>query len=109
MRNFGHACVTAQEGEALDQALRARTTWLELARSAGFWAGETGTVVVARADDEAAVLQELAVRRDGQLELLDARGVQARVGPVPGVVAGAFLPLDLRVDPRPPHLRSPAG
>jgi FAD dependent oxidoreductase TIGR03364 len=100
VRNFGHACVTAQTGTALGYALAARNKWLELARCAGFWARECGTVVVARADDERAVLEELAGTRNGAVELLDARAVHDRVGPAPNVVGGAFLPLDLRIDPR---------
>jgi FAD dependent oxidoreductase TIGR03364 len=100
VRNFGHGCVTAQDGTALDYALAARSSWLELARQAGFWVRESGTVVVARADDERAVLEELAERRDGQVCLLDARRVEDRLGPVPGAVAGAFFPLDVRIDPR---------
>jgi FAD dependent oxidoreductase TIGR03364 len=100
VRNFGHGCITAQEGEALGYALAARELWIGLAKHAGFWLGETGTVVVARADDELAVLEELAVTRDGHVVLLDAHGVAARVGDMPGTVGGAWLPLDLRVDPR---------
>lgn len=94
IRNFGHGCVTAQAGRALDLALLARRRWLELGRTAGFWVGETGTVVVARADDEMAVLEEVAAARDGAVELLGAGEV-----PLPSI-GGARLPMDIRVDPR---------
>jgi FAD dependent oxidoreductase TIGR03364 len=100
VRNFGHGCITAQAGEGLDYALASRELWIDLAKHAGFWLGETGTVVVARAEDELDVLEELAQERDGHVVLLDARGVAARVGEMPGTVGGAWLPLDLRVDPR---------
>jgi FAD dependent oxidoreductase TIGR03364 len=100
VRNFGHACITVQDGEGLGYALTAREVWIGLAKHAGFWLGETGTVVVARADDEFAVLEELRQVRDGDVVLLDARGVAARVGETPGTVGGALLPLDLRLDPR---------
>ncbi|MBA3781924.1 MAG: FAD-dependent oxidoreductase, partial [Nocardioides sp.] len=56
VRNFGHSCATAQAGVALDLARASRERWLELGRHAGFWVGTTGTVVVARADDELVLL-----------------------------------------------------
>ncbi|MBK1784805.1 TIGR03364 family FAD-dependent oxidoreductase [Prauserella cavernicola] len=100
VRNFGHGCVTAQDGEALGYALAARREWARLARDAGFWLGEDGTLVVARADDEFAVLAEFAELRGEQVRLLDAADV-ARKAPVgDGVVGGAVLPLDVRVNPR---------
>ncbi|AOS62072.1 TIGR03364 family FAD-dependent oxidoreductase [Actinoalloteichus hymeniacidonis] len=100
VRNFGHGCVTGQDGLALDYALAARHSWLRLATEAGFWLREAGTVVVARAEDEYRVLAEFAGLRDGQVQLLDAAGVRERVSTGPDVVGGALLPLDLRVDPR---------
>jgi D-hydroxyproline dehydrogenase subunit beta len=101
VRNFGHGCFTVQAGEALDYARVARERWLELAGLAGFWVTDAGTVVVARAQDELAVLREFAGLRDGEVELLDRRGLAARV-PIdnPDIVGGAWLPLDLRIDPR---------
>lgn len=54
VRNFGHGCVTGQAGDALRYATAARRDWLRLARAAGFWLRDRGTVVVARADDERA-------------------------------------------------------
>ncbi|WP_436494751.1 TIGR03364 family FAD-dependent oxidoreductase [Actinokineospora sp. HUAS TT18] len=99
VRNFGHGCVTAQDGIALEYGLAARESWLRLAKAAGFWVRDAGTVVVARGDDEYAVLEEFHAARDGQVTLLDAAEVADRVtcGPV---VGGALLPLDIRVDPR---------
>ncbi len=102
VRNFGHACVTAQAGDALRRARRARARWLDLATVAGFWAAETGTVVIARAEDELAVLEELAARRDpGEVELRDADGIRRLVPTRAGdVLGGAVFPRDVRVDPR---------
>ncbi|MGW3347309.1 TIGR03364 family FAD-dependent oxidoreductase [Nonomuraea rubra] len=100
VRNFGHGCFTAQDGRALRYAMAARTAWLRLAGEAGFRLDESGTVVVARAGDEYAVLREFAAARDGQAVLLDARQVAERVPVGPGVVGGAWLPMDVRVDPR---------
>lgn len=83
VRNFGHGCFTAQDGVAYEYAMTAREEWLKLAREADFWLRESGTVVVARHDDERAVLEEFASVRD--IELTEE---------------GAFLPLDIRVNPR---------
>lgn len=60
VRNFGHGCLTAQAGEALGFAERARETWLRAGKAAGFGVAECGTVVVARAEEERAALAELA-------------------------------------------------
>jgi FAD dependent oxidoreductase TIGR03364 len=114
IRNFGHCCVTAQSGELYALAQTSRKYWLEFAALAGFWAAESGAVVLARTQAEMAVLQELsAAREDGQVELLTPDGVRSRLGsgtvpddgdaaPAswPGLVGGAFLRDDLRVDPR---------
>lgn len=100
VRNFGHGCVTAQSGEALTFARRARETWLRLGREAGFDVQECGTVVVARAPEELAALEELAAERGSEeVRLLDRAGVSARV-PVRDALGGAHLPGDLRVDQR---------
>jgi D-hydroxyproline dehydrogenase subunit beta len=128
VRNFGHGCFTAQDGLAFSYAMAARDEWLTLAREAGFWLRESGTVVVARAEDELAVLREFADVRDVQLFNNPTRGLfndptmrslnDVRVGsfndaPVgslndrfagllndPSILGGAHLPLDIRVNPR---------
>ncbi|MCD0449493.1 TIGR03364 family FAD-dependent oxidoreductase [Actinocorallia sp. API 0066] len=100
VRNFGHGCATAQDGAALRYAMRARETWLSLAEH-GVQARATGTVVVARADDELQVLREFAdLRGPEQVVLLDEKGTRDKVTLGEGVVGGAFLPLDVRVNPR---------
>jgi FAD dependent oxidoreductase TIGR03364 len=100
VRNFGHACGTAQSGKALAYGRVARETWMRLAAEAGFWAERTGTLMVARADDELAVLREFAELRGDEVRLLTAAEVAERAAFGPGVVGGAWLPQDLRVDPR---------
>lgn len=102
IRNFGHICLTAQSGRALDYGLAARQRWLDLAAKAGFWLRESGTVVVARAADELAVLEEFADHRGrDQVRLLSRDAVAERLPLLdPDTVGGAWLPLDLRVDPR---------
>src|SRR5262245_2192844 len=94
VRNFGHGCFTAQAGEALEYAMAARERWLELADLAGFWVSRAGTVVVARAEDELAVLEEFEPAR-----MLTRSALVGRA-PVAAALGGAWLPLDLRVDPR---------
>lgn len=102
IRNFGHICTTPQNGEALGYALTARQRWLTLGRKAGFEVQECGTVVLARCDEEQAVLDEFAETRGAdQVQLLDPAAVRARVPfATDEVVGGAHLPLDIRVDPR---------
>ncbi|MCX4750030.1 TIGR03364 family FAD-dependent oxidoreductase [Kitasatospora sp. NBC_01287] len=100
VRNFGHACATAQDGVALEYGLAARERWVKLADAAGFWLGRTGTVMVARAEDELAVLTEFGQLRGAEVRALTAAEVARRVPVGPGVVGGAFLPDDLRIDQR---------
>lgn len=102
VRTSGHIGVTGQEGEARAYAELARELWLTLAPEAGFWLRESGTVVVARAEDELAVLREFRERRGGHdVRILTPAEVRERVPVADGVaVAGALLPSDLQVDPR---------
>ncbi len=124
VRNFGHCCITAQSGELYELAQTSRKYWLEFAQRAGFWVAESGAVVLARSAAEMDVLVELAgVREPGQVTLLSADETRSRLAgkfdagasgadtaadaagdtsaPTwPGLVGGAFLRDDLRVDPR---------
>jgi FAD dependent oxidoreductase TIGR03364 len=103
IRNFGHACVTAQSGELLELARVAREKWLRYGRLAGFFHVESGALAVARTATESAVLAELAASREpGQVRLLTVAEVRERVGETsdPAIVGGALLRDDLRVDPR---------
>ncbi len=94
VRNFGHIGTSAHRGQAREYAERARELWLRYAPRAGFWLRETGTLVVARSDEERAVLAEA-----GEGLPLTGEEVGHR-SPVVGAVAGALLPGDLQVDPR---------
>ena len=94
VRNFGHVGVGAHSGEAGEHARRSRELWLRLAERAGFWVREGGALVVARHDDELAVLHESGVE-----PLLSADEVGGRA-PVVGTVGGAVLPHDIQIDPR---------
>ncbi|WP_258060695.1 TIGR03364 family FAD-dependent oxidoreductase [Arthrobacter sp. 4R501] len=112
IRNFGHCCITAQTGDLYELAITGRKHWLDFSERAGFWATESGAVVVARTATELRVLHELAEHREpGQVVLLSAAETSARLGRAaaaegpdattsPVVVGGAWLRDDLRVDPR---------
>ena len=103
VRNFGHACITAQSGELLDLALVAREKWLEHSANAGFFAVQSGAVAIARSTTELAVLDELAASREaGQVVMLSREQAigELRAGADPSIRGGARLRDDLRVDPR---------
>ncbi|WP_345153151.1 TIGR03364 family FAD-dependent oxidoreductase [Arthrobacter ginkgonis] len=104
IRNFGHCCITAQSGELYELARNGRKHWLDFASRAGFWAREAGALVVARTATELAVLQELSgLREPGEIVLLTAAEIRARLGTASAnasVAGGAWLRDDLRVDPR---------
>lgn len=103
IRNFGHACVTAQTAELAELALVAREKWLKYGRSAGLFVVESGALAVARTAAESAVLDELAESREaGQVQLLTEQAVRQRLGAASDATirGGALLRDDLRVDPR---------
>ena len=103
IRNFGHACITAQHGELYDLAQAGRRHWLGFAEKAGFWASEAGALVVASTETELQVLREFSASRPpGQVTILEADEVRAKLGreTTNGIRGGAFLADDLRVDPR---------
>ncbi|MDV3123731.1 TIGR03364 family FAD-dependent oxidoreductase [Mycobacterium sp. 21AC1] len=102
VQNFGHACITAQSGPALRYARAGRAHWLDLARAAGFWAAESGTLCVARHDDEQALVEEFAtLRGPDEVELLDRHRILEQL-PIraEGVTGGMHLRNDIQVDPR---------
>jgi D-hydroxyproline dehydrogenase subunit beta len=102
VQNFGHACITAQSGVALEYAREGRAHWLDLSRKAGFWSAEAGTYCVARHDDEFAVMREFATARAADEVLLLGREQILDRLPVheSSVTGGMYLPNDLQVDPR---------
>ncbi|MEZ3160609.1 TIGR03364 family FAD-dependent oxidoreductase [Microbacterium sp. BWT-B31] len=97
IRNFGHLCIGAQQGAARVYADASRELWLRLARDAGFWVRESGTLVVARHADEQELL--VAAAEGGGIRLLDRARLE-RALPVRGAVGGAHVEPDLQTDPR---------
>lgn len=94
VRNFGHIGTGMHSGIARQFAERARELWIELAAEAGFWLRKSGSIIVARAADELAVLEESEAG-----SMLTAGQVDDLV-PVVGAVGGVRSALDLQVDPR---------
>lgn len=94
VRNFGHIGTSVHTGIAREYAELARERWLTLAERAGFWLRRSGALVVARAEDELAVIEQA-----GLGELLTAARV-AELAPVVGAVGGMLRTADLQVDPR---------
>ena len=100
VRNFGHAFVTAMAaGEPFEVALRTRELWLELAGRAGIHVLQAGSVIVARHEDELAVLAAVAASRDARL-ITPAEVRELAPVATDGVLGALHCPLDLRVNPR---------
>ncbi|MGM7671548.1 TIGR03364 family FAD-dependent oxidoreductase [Microbacterium sp. A93] len=99
IRNFGHICIGAQSGLAREFADTSRDVWLRLAKDAGFWLRESGTLIAARADDELAVLERASadgdVRMLSQSELLNRAPLRRDA-----VRGGALVEPDLQANPR---------
>ncbi|WP_091226999.1 TIGR03364 family FAD-dependent oxidoreductase [Microbacterium sp. 3J1] len=99
IRNFGHLCIGAQEGDARRYADASRELWLRLSRDARFWLRESGTLVAARRADELAVLEQAAA--GGGIRMLETDEL-LRLAPLrsDGLVGGAHIETDLQTDPR---------
>jgi FAD dependent oxidoreductase TIGR03364 len=99
IRNFGHLCIGAQQGLARQFADAARDIWIQLARDAGFWLRESGTLIAARDAGELAVLERAAA--DVDVRMLSPEELR-RHAPLraDAVVGGARIETDLQVNPR---------
>lgn len=103
VRNFGHLFFASQpDGPALSLALRSRERWLEVAGAAGLTLIPAGTLIVARAEDELAVLAAAAAAEPARRARLLTPIEAGRLAPLPidGLSGALHSPLDLRVDPR---------
>lgn len=103
IRNFGHCCITAQDGDLLETAYKSREGWLAAAQDVGFWAPPVGAYVVARSEAEMTVVEELNAKRGNEaVKLMTGDAIKSLLGgtPDPSIVGGAHMPADLRVDPR---------
>jgi FAD dependent oxidoreductase TIGR03364 len=106
VRNFGMIWPIGQpHGPRRDLALRSREIWLDLLQRAGLWHDQSGSLHVARYDDEANVLQEFASQASASVfpcELLDAKESRSRCPALreQGLMAGLWSPNEVCVDPR---------
>lgn len=99
IRNFGHLCIGAQKGLAREFADASREIWVRLAKDAGFWLRESGTLVAAQSDDEIEILEQAAV--DDDVRMLDAEEL-LRHAPLrrDAIIGGALIAPDLQTNPR---------
>ncbi|MCY4605799.1 MAG: TIGR03364 family FAD-dependent oxidoreductase [Gemmatimonadetes bacterium] len=106
IRNFGMIWPIGQApGKIHQRALRTRQIWLDLAPKADIWLAQTGSLHLAYANDEYAVLTEfaaLAPELGYSVELLDQDAVLARSHAVQpaGLKGGLWSTTELCVDPR---------
>lgn len=102
IQNFGHACFTGQADEVQDVVWFSREGWLKAAEATGLWASESGTYLPAQSEAELQVLEEFAQHRGAeQVQLIDASAIAEGIGnPDAKSLGGAYLPLDMRVNPR---------
>ena len=106
IRNFGMIWPIGQAPGTIHQcALKSRQTWLDLAHKTDFWLAATGSLHLAYADDEFAILSEFAALAPDlgyEVELLDAAGVLARSQAVreSNLKGGLWSASEVCVDPR---------
>jgi FAD dependent oxidoreductase TIGR03364 len=102
VRNFGHLFFGSQpDGPVFDLALASRERWLELAPRADIELVSDGTLVLARAEDELAVLESARGNPARAARMLTPAQVTGLVPLHPGGLVGALhSTLDLRVSPR---------
>jgi D-hydroxyproline dehydrogenase subunit beta len=102
VRNFGHLFVSGLlAGESYGTGLRSRERWLELAPRAGLALYHSGTLLVARADDELGVLEGWVSdpQRHGRL-LTAEQAAEAAPVPIGALVGALHTEIDLRTNPR---------
>lgn len=101
IRNFGLIWPIGQTGELVDDALRSREIWLDVARSSDLWLVDSGSLHLAYHPDELAVLEEFA-GSGRECQLLSAAEVSKRSSVVrtSGLLGGLWSPTELNVDPR---------
>lgn len=106
VRNFGTIWpIGRRPGTPSARARRSRAVWDELIAATGLWAAPLGSIHLAHADDEWAVLRDFAVKADPaifDLALLDPEGVRslaphARPAALRG---GLYSRTELQVEPR---------
>jgi FAD dependent oxidoreductase TIGR03364 len=106
IRNFGMLWPIGQPaGEMHQIALRSREHWQKVLKESGLWHEPTGSLHLAYADDEAAVLQEFIAEAPGngyEVEWWEPARIVAKTNAVrPERLRGAmWSPTEICVDPR---------
>jgi len=106
IRNFGMVWPIGQPpGDDFRRAMRSRSRWLELKREAGLWVNECGSIHVAHAADEFAVLDEFAAmarQHDVPCELLSRSETLSRfpAANADGLHGSLYSTVECCVDPR---------
>ena len=112
IRNFGMIWSVGQTAENHPIALRSREIWLSLAKAAGLWARECGSIHLAHRQDELAVLEEFSQAGPplgyecAMITPAEALRQCPSVNPV-GLLGGLFSPTEVNVDPREAIARLP--
>ncbi len=120
IRNFGMVWPVGQmPGQGRTLALRAREHWLDLADAAGFWLNPCGSLHLAYAEDELAVLNEFIAQtpndgHDLDLGLLTPEETRQKSPAIKehNLLGALWSPYECAVDPRqaianiPPYLAS---
>lgn len=106
IRNFGMVWPIGQPaGESYEIALRSRAAWLELAREAGVWVHNCGSIHLAHRADEWAVLSEFAALApqlgySARILTRDEVLQQAPAANPEGLLGGLVSDTELGVNPR---------
>ena len=106
IRNFGMLWpIGRPAGQSRTLALQSLAIWREVLQSTDLWRDESGSIHVARNDDEAQVLAEFAEQANQDqffCEWLDPDSVVARSPRIrrAGLVGGLYSPHEICVDPR---------
>lgn len=105
IRNFGMVWpVGLAAGRHYDFAMRSRSIWLEAAAAAGFWHEQSGSLHLARRDDELAVLNEF-VKAQGTLRKVELLSPEQALERAPGVnprglLGAMWSPTELNIESR---------
>ena len=106
VRNFGMVWPIGRASRLeYDTAIRSRAAWLELAREAGLWSQQCGSIHLTYRDDETSVAQEFVATeqgREARAEWLDCDEVLRRspAAKREGLQGGLWSPMEVRVNPR---------
>lgn len=104
VRNFGLLWPVGQKfGKMHDRAMRSREIWLRIIQEAGLWHAPTGSLHLAYAPDELALLEEfLALDQNHGRRLLTPAQTLAQSSSVKpaGLLGALWSPTEINIDPR---------